>query len=294
MSQLRIRPLTPADFSLADELLRAAYRRDASFLGNLRLNLLIEPGGWWAAEITGRLVGTVGAVNYGSLAYIGLMAVVPSHQRQGIGRQLMEHLLGQLRRAGCPRVLLDATPAGVPLYRALGFRGEYQSFAMTAPEQWTAPPTPSGSDSSPGPSQVATEPIGRRDLDELAQFDTPRFGADRRRLLAQLLDDAPEQAWLARDGQGRMAGYLFAREPVVGPWVAENRATAAALLHRASSVPYSSPPGVFVPRSNRVAVEVLEQAGFVVARSLEHMRLGPPLDFERPAELYGQTSYALG
>src|SRR5260370_27010239 len=65
--------------------------------------------------------GWAGAIAYGATARIGLMAVHPDVQRPGIGRAIMEHLLEWATGRGATTVLLDASPAGVPLYARLGF-----------------------------------------------------------------------------------------------------------------------------------------------------------------------------
>ena len=52
-----------------------------------------------------------------------LIAVLPSHHRQGVGTQLLEHFLDRARAAGTGRVHLevrDGNPA-VQMYQAAGF-----------------------------------------------------------------------------------------------------------------------------------------------------------------------------
>ena len=52
------------------------------------------------------------------------MIVHPDARRQGIGAALMTRALDHLDAAGVSCVKLDATPAGLPLYRRLGFEEE--------------------------------------------------------------------------------------------------------------------------------------------------------------------------
>lgn len=59
------------------------------------------------------------------LFYIGHLGVVPGLRGQGIGRQLIDHLLVQGRNAGCNRAALDvscANPRAQVLYEKIGFR----------------------------------------------------------------------------------------------------------------------------------------------------------------------------
>ena len=90
---ISIRALTFADIPDADRILCAAFRTKDSRATELHRYLTLQSDGWFAAEIENKLVGTVGAVVYDTFAYLGLMAVDPSVQRQGIARQLMQHAL---------------------------------------------------------------------------------------------------------------------------------------------------------------------------------------------------------
>lgn len=57
----------------------------------------------------------------GNTAGISLMATPPEHQRKGMGRALLTHLIDDYRRRGVERFHLGATDAGRPLYASLGF-----------------------------------------------------------------------------------------------------------------------------------------------------------------------------
>ncbi|WP_299876601.1 GNAT family N-acetyltransferase [uncultured Sulfitobacter sp.] len=45
----------------------------------------------------------------------------PDHKRRGIGRLLWTHLLKTAKTEGIARLTLEADPAAVPFYRAMGF-----------------------------------------------------------------------------------------------------------------------------------------------------------------------------
>jgi len=87
--------------------------------------LQLAPTGCFAAEVDGRLRGTVTTITYGgTLAWIGMMLVAPEHRRRGIGTKLLSTALDYLQTAGIAAVKLDATPVGRPLYEGLGFMPE--------------------------------------------------------------------------------------------------------------------------------------------------------------------------
>src|SRR5579859_2528089 len=116
-----LRPLTPRDFPSVDSLLTAAYISSTSMLDELVRYHRLQPDGWILALRDERPVGMGGALLIGTRARIGLMAVLPEMQHQGIGTALMQHLLEWIAHRGATTIVLDATPAGVPLYAKLGF-----------------------------------------------------------------------------------------------------------------------------------------------------------------------------
>jgi GNAT superfamily N-acetyltransferase len=64
---------------------------------------------------------TVSVTPTGNTAGISLMATPPEHQRKGMGRALLSHVIDDYRRRGVERFHLGATEAGRPLYTSLGF-----------------------------------------------------------------------------------------------------------------------------------------------------------------------------
>ncbi len=69
----------------------------------------------------GRLVGAGRALADGvDCAYLCDIALLPSHQGRGLGREIVQRLLAQVR--GHRKIILYAVPGKEGFYRALGFR----------------------------------------------------------------------------------------------------------------------------------------------------------------------------
>lgn len=282
MSALAIRRLVADDIAAAAAILDAAFRPSDWHVG-LRRGLLLQPDGLLIAERAGRPLGLVGAVDYGPLAYVGMLGVRPEAQRQGVALALMEALLAWLDGRGCPLAALDATDMGAPLYARLGFVDVGRSYMAAADSAPAAGPLPEG-----------VFRLGPGDLAELAAFEAPIFGAGRRALLADLIASHPGRALAARDGAGGLIGYIVARDDALGPWAARTPQAADLLLRAGLACGFATPPRVLIPAGSAAAAGILAAAGFSVRRELRYMQRGGPTLPGRPSDRYGLASFALG
>ena len=280
---LSIRLLLEADLENADAILKSAFNSSESRLIDLHMYRKIQPDGWFLALQNETPVGMVGTTNYAAFAYVGMMAVHPQAQRQGVGLALMQHLLAWLDQQRVPFILLDASAAGQPLYEKLGFiaYGPVVVFQRR-------------SGLSCHDRLPHVQAVSIRDLDELVKYDTDAFGANRGRVLRALLTTFPERALMLRGEEGRMTGYVFAQENRIGPWVMQHSQDAETLLRAALSLPYSGTVSVVVPEVNREAVELLKRYGFETVRVNRHMGRGSGALPRQLRRIYGQTSLALG
>jgi len=279
---LVVRPMTVADLEAADEIAVAAYGGPGR-RSQLARYLALEPEGWMLALRDGTPVGLGGATVYGPFAYIGLMAVHPLWQGQGVAHAVLEHLLVWLQVRRCPIVRLDASAMGRPLYAKRGFV-EDDTVVLFVQDD-ARPPRVQGAPAAPARAE---------DFPTLVAFDAPIFGALRAHVLASHLAEEAANAWLTRDAAGAVTGYLVAQEQTLGPWIARSREEAEALLTAALSRPGALERQVLVPGANHAAPALLEQYGFKATRTLSHMRLGGTSAPGDRALIYGQTSFALG
>jgi len=280
---LTIRSLDAGDLRAADAILMSAFSPE-SRLADLRRYLELQPDGWFLASTPAGPAGMVGAVDYGPFAYIGLMGVHPRAQHQGIGTALMRHLLDWLDRRGTPMARLDASAAGYPLYRRLGFVecDRVLVFRCDRPARLAALPE-------------GVRPLGPSDLPALLELDTPVFGTDRRRVLAGLVASQAGRAFVTRDRAGGLTGCLFALPRRLGPWIAQTSEDAGRLLQAALTLDYSAPILVSVPGKNPAGAALLEGAGFsLMDASHRHMRRGGTGLPGRRELVYGQMSFAIG
>jgi predicted N-acetyltransferase YhbS len=279
---LSIRPIGQQDVPVCDELLKNAFGGSDSRAVELYRYLEIQPDGWFIAARDDHIIGSVGAVDYGTFAYIGLMAVLPEARSQGVGRALLQHVLSWLRQRGVTSVLLDATELGYPLYRSLGFAEIDQALVFSRIN-----------DVLPAEGLAEGELLLACDLPEVCQLDETIFGADRERGLRVYQRDFPGRCLVSRRKDGSISGFIVAQGRRLGPWVTDCPADAECLLRTALALKYEDTPLVIVPAANRAAQEILGRFGFECLRQARHMLLGNPVTRCRD-QIYGQTSFAIG
>jgi predicted N-acetyltransferase YhbS len=276
-----IREIRDEDAGVVAEILESAYGPGVGRSERLQRYRSLGPETWLLALEGGAPAGVAGAIDFGAYAYVGLVGVHPSMQRRGVALGLMRRLLDILDARGRQTILLDASEAGAPLYRMLGFVEDdsVELFVKAAHE-----PVPSGADA---------RPMSAADLPAVAALDRRVVGADRAPLLEFYYDEGPERAFVVDDGDGGVVGYAFAQRYAVGPWAAGDSAAARAALSGALSCTFPAGATIAVPAANGIAGVLLEPYGFARTRVLAHMRLGPPVDRRRDM-VYGQASLAAG
>lgn len=181
---------------------------------------LRDPARCFAAVHNGQVVGTTLGIDYaGITSWIGMVLVDPAFRRMGIATKLMRACVDSLAHCRC--IKLDATPAGKSVYDNLGFVDEYRVYRMTCKV------LPRMLETS------AAMPLALDELDALVALDAEIFGADRRKVLAALLQAYPGIAWkLERDGQLAAAclgrpGSIFHQ---IGPVLARSFDDARAVI----------------------------------------------------------------
>lgn len=182
---------------------------------------LLRLGHGFVAEACGAVVATGLCWKQGDrLGSLGAVIVSPEHQGRGIGRQLMDRLMEEL---GERCTLLNATPAGQPLYASLGF----QPTGTIHQHQGTMRAVP--------PVALACgeciRPVSADDIAPLVGLANRATGMRRDEVLEQLAGVA-QGAMLERHGEriGFSMVRRFGLGHAIGPVVAPDSERAAALV----------------------------------------------------------------
>jgi GNAT superfamily N-acetyltransferase len=281
--------LTLRDATLGDLPAIAALRESVDWtVHEWALRLVIDRPGTRclvAIDPGGTVVAVGSGIIYGPLGFVGNMIVVAAHRRRGVGSAILQAVIRFLEEAGCTRLEMNATTEGRPLYEGHGFRSVGRSFAAAIGTATALERDPS----------VSTRRAGTNDLDIVTTYDRPRFGGDRRELLAALLADDAATLFIAeRDGTPAGYGCVRSDTPRVGPLLAEDPAVAETLLVEAFGVlPPDTTLRVSLPPNNRGGAEWLRRIGATVELWDGRMARGVALP-RRDETIYGMTVGALG
>ena len=280
-----IRAATEADLPAIAALRRSVgwnvYRwalLDAMRPPQARMYVVEEPGGVMA-------IGS--GIAYGRLGVVGNMVVSAAHRGRGLGRRVLQAVVAFLEERGCSQLELYATADGRRLYEHYGFELSGPSVAVSIPRQ-IAEALPSDG--------VVTAGAAGDDLERLASYDAPRFGADRSPILAAALADPERPVLIASDGAGSIVGYAVLRPDGtrLGPFVADQPSVAGALLATAAPLaPGVEAIGAQLPGENVVGIGWLEGIGASVEPWDGHMRRGSGVA-RRDETIYGNAIGALG
>lgn len=283
MMSIVVRKMTRADLETADRIAMAAYESPNSYAAILGLYLDLQPDGWRLALLNGEPAGLGGVVDFGPFAYLGMMSVLPTARKRGLGQVLMESLLSWLDARGCPTVLLNARAQAVSLYERSGFVTREQTRQIQFPAPAPAP------ELVPGVSLMV-----QADLPALAEFDAPAFGASRLAVLSAYFEANPRRCFVSRNAQGQLTGFLYARQRAIGPWHAANTEAADALFQQAQLLPYTGTYNVSVSEKNTAALALLAHHQGTPLATLAHMYRGQPLARDPHQRIYSLASLMLG
>jgi GNAT superfamily N-acetyltransferase len=208
-------------------------------------------------------VASAGAIVAGPVGVIGNVTVRPEFQRRGLGGLLTAHAIAWQRAQGARAVWLDATPAGRPLYRRLGFEDVAVSWDAHAPLRDLRLERLASLAGSISAAKAPAEALA-----SVAALDLTAFGGDRTGLLRALLAQQDRYALYiahdahdAHDATRRPLGFALTRRleqpwqgTRLGPLIAPDDRVAAALTLAAARTERRRLPAEFAQGSAYITV----------------------------------------
>jgi hypothetical protein len=225
----------------------------------------------FGVHVDGELVASAAALPYAGFGFVSMVLTTPAQRRRGFGTELLGCAVAALREAGLVPVL-DATPAGRPVYERQGFE------PIDALERWEG---------------VASGTPGRQGAIalQLTALDSVAFGARRDFLFADLLERPGSIALV------ELGGCVVAREGwramQIGPLVADDEGQAIGLLGRMLDQ-VAGPVFLDVPARWTRLGAWLEGRGMRRQRPFTRMALGRGEAFGDPGRLFAAAGPEFG
>ena len=245
--------------------------------------LAVDPEGFFIGEIDGAPAATVSCVNYGaSFSFLGFYMVREDLRGRGYGLRIWN---AAIAHAGGRVIGLDGVMAQQDNYRKSGFRARLRQCPL-----WRH-----GCRARDAPQAdviaLCDVPLAAVEADDATVFPAPR--------------PAFLRAWIGAAGHvgcaivrdGRLAGWGVIRPCrkgfKIGPLVADDRATAEAVLSALLARVGGGEIFLDVPGINREAIALAQDFGLAPVFETARMYTGAisPLRLER---VFGVTSFELG
>jgi predicted N-acetyltransferase YhbS len=181
---------------------------------------VLRLGTGFVAEEAGVVIGTGLCWKQGQRASLGMIIVSPAHQGKRIGSELMRLVLEAL---GNRCTLLNATPAGLPLYERLGFVATGTINQHQGTMNAVDPVAFAGGET--------LRPFEPGDIETIIELGNRATGMSRGEVLKALLSMG-ETVVLQRNGEavGFSVMRRFGRGYAIGPVVASDSERAKALI----------------------------------------------------------------
>lgn len=196
-----------------------------------------------------------------SFAWISMVLTRKAWRQRGLGSALLKTCIAAIEAQG-RTAFLDATPAGEPIYRSLGFE-PVESFT-----RWQG----KGGATTAAPQQTADQPPKA----EPAAIDAANaaFGGRRTPMLKNFASRCPEARRSSPDG----TAHLFGRDGVlatqIGPVIGSDEAVVTALVETVIAT-LAGPVFLDVADSCPLLAARLQDAGFTKQRPFLRMKKGP-------------------
>jgi GNAT superfamily N-acetyltransferase len=278
-NDLRIRPMRPDEILAAIDWTAAEGWNpglaDAACFG------AVDPEGFLIGELDGEAAATVSCVNYdASFAFLGFYIVRPDLRGRGLGLQIWK---AAIAHAGARVIGLDGVVAQQANYRKSGFKLAYPNVRYGGIAAARAPHA--------GVVALSDVPMALVEASDATVFPAPRPGF----LRAWISAPGHIGRALMRDGALSAWGVIrpCRRGWKVGPLVANDRASAEAVLSALIADIEGSEIFLDVPSTNREAVALAQDRGLAPVFETARMYTGtvPPLRLER---VFGVTTFELG
>ena len=95
---------------------------------DIAFKLAFQPDLFFVGTVDNHVIASMMVGYEGHRGWLNYLAVHPDYQRQGVGRQMVEHAIKTLKAIGCPKLNLqvrETNQAVIAFYQRLGFTSDH-------------------------------------------------------------------------------------------------------------------------------------------------------------------------
>jgi GNAT superfamily N-acetyltransferase len=234
---------------------------DFEFMVNL------EPQGCFVLFHGEERVGIATGVGFGKVGWFGNFIVKEDARGAGAGSLLIKSAIDYLKRKGAETIGLYAYPHLAKFYEGFGFEADIDFVVLK------------GKADVPATKEVL-KAAKKRDVPALIDFDCKCFGANRKKLLEQILLKKGNLCYVSTENNevtGYVAAKVYDKMAEVGPLICRANRVNSAMLLLESVLSRLSGLDVFmcIPEKEKELLTVLCEAGFEEYFRVVRMFLGP-------------------
>jgi GNAT superfamily N-acetyltransferase len=227
----------------------------------------LEPEGCFVQFQDEERVGVATSISYEKVGWFGNFIVKEDIRGQGAGSLLIRHAINYLRSKGAETIGLYAYPHLVKFYESFGFEADIDFLVLK------------GKPVLPAAKEVL-KAAEKRDIPALIDFDCKCFGANRKKLLEQILSAKENPCCISTENNeitGYVAAKVYDKMAEVGPLLCHaNRVEEATLLlQNILSRLNGFDVFMYIPKKEEMLLNMLRKAGFEEDFRLVRMFLGP-------------------
>jgi GNAT superfamily N-acetyltransferase len=232
----------------------------------------LEPKGCFVLSEDSEKIGIATTISFGKIAWFGNLIVNDSKRGRGGGSLLVNHSLKYLKSKRVDTVGLYAYTERIPFYKRLGFEPDLEFMVLKG----TAFLSPSSRD---------VTQAGRKDIEEIVEFDRAFLGESRKKMLEPILSDPDNLCYISAENE-KIVGYsvakVFRGMAELGPLLCEKgrNSTAMALLKTTLNSLKGVEVSLFVPEKEDAILSMLTKNGFRESFKVERMFHGPPVGLD--------------
>jgi GNAT superfamily N-acetyltransferase len=227
----------------------------------------LEPEGCFVQFQDKARVGIATSVSFGKVGWFGNFIVKEAIRGQGAGSLLLKKAIDYLKSKGAETIGLYAYPHLVKFYESFGFEADIDFLVLE------------GKPVLPAAREVL-KAAAKRDVPALVDFDRKCFGANRRKLLEQILSAEGNPCYVSVENNeitGYVAAKVYGKMAEVGPLIchADRVEEAKLLLENILSRLSGFDIFMYIPKNEESLLNMLRNAGFEEDFRLVRMFLGP-------------------